>query len=68
MVESQFKAPRLSPEGSPSSGPLYSPHFAGSISNVHFGETDDDKWELEILDYMDPEEDQGHGFEDEVID
>ena len=23
MVESQFKAPRLSPEGSPSSGPLY---------------------------------------------
>ena len=47
-IQSQFKVPRLSPESSPTPGPLYSPNFAGSINNVEFGVTDDDQWEQDI--------------------
>eukprot|EP00435_Cladocopium_sp_Y103_P042256 s218_g11.t1 len=68
VFESQFKSPRLSPEGSPTSGPLYSPHFAGSINNVQLGATDDDHWEQDIMDYMDQDELPADGFDDELID
>eukprot|EP00435_Cladocopium_sp_Y103_P008522 s1844_g2.t1 len=72
LGETLQKVPRLSPEGSPSSGALYAPHFAGSVRNIQFGATDDDSdcREQETMDYVqdDDVELSGDGLEDEFLD
>ena len=56
VKEPHGKAPRLSPQGSPSSASgsnLYPPQFAGHIQQVlEIGEVDDEIWENEVADYI----------------
>ena len=57
-AEPQQKVPRTSPQSSPTSASgsnLYPPHFAGTIQQVlAVGETDDEVWENDVADYIEP--------------
>ena len=57
------KAPRLSPESSPSSHGLFPPHLAGNALQV--GEVDDELWEAEVLDFLEGDEDFPENMDEE---
>eukprot|EP00435_Cladocopium_sp_Y103_P030225 s3061_g7.t1 len=58
VAEPQFKAPRLSPESSPSHKGLFPPSFAGNVLQAEelIGDVDDENWESSIPDFMDSDE------------
>ena len=64
VQEPQSKAPRLSPETSPSNKGLFPPSFAGNVLQVDevVGEVDDDGWEEAILEFLTGDEE----FQDDV--
>ena len=57
--EPETKVPKTSPQGSPSStssSRLFAPHYAGNIQHVmEVVEIDDEQWEEEVAEYLEPE-------------
>ena len=48
------KAPRISPDSSPSAKGIYPPQFAGNVMQIE--EVDDEQWELDVFEFLEGDE------------